>query len=98
MAHFLRDQLVTNVSITEENVRQICLVFADRARMLNDKPIGIDENKDEALLYYIIRFDNKGYRVFFVRTSTCLSNRQYHNTWQALMILKNMSCLCKQYR
>lgn len=66
MAHFLRDQFVKNLSITAENVTQICAVFADRAKILNDKIIDKDaeDNQTEAILYYVIRFDNKGYRLF----------------------------------
>lgn len=66
MAHFLRDQQITNLSITEGNLSQISSAFADRAMMLNSNVPDNDNTGKRAFLSYIIRFDNKGYRVFSI--------------------------------
>jgi hypothetical protein len=67
MAHFLRDQLVKNLSITSDKLIQISQVVVDRAKTINDKIVpGENSDLKEALLYYVIRFDNKGYRVFSI--------------------------------
>lgn len=64
MGHFLRDQLVTNLSITEESLSHICSVFLERANALNVGVPADDTRGMRAILSFIIRFDNKGYRVF----------------------------------
>ncbi len=66
MAHYLRDEKIANLSVTAENLTQISAVFSDRANTLNADIVegevaGIDKR---AFLTYIVRFDNKGYRVF----------------------------------
>lgn len=62
MAHFLRDQHVSNLSVSVENLTQIDAVFAERARAMN---ASLPEDSEYRLIRsYIIRFDNKGYRVF----------------------------------
>lgn len=64
MAHCLRDEHVRNLSINADSLTQIDAVFADRAKTINDSlPVGENSGK-EAIVSYIIRFDNKGYRVF----------------------------------
>lgn len=64
MAHFLRDQLIANLSVTEENLSQLCAVFSDRASVLNSGLTENDTSGKRAILSFVIRFDNKGYRVF----------------------------------
>lgn len=66
MAHFLRDQQISNVSLTEDNLVQISSAFEDRAVMLNANVPDNDGGDKWAFLTYIIRFDNKGYRVFSI--------------------------------
>ena len=66
MAHFLRDQQIANVSITEDNLVQICSTFAGRAAILNANVPENDGGDKGAFLTYIIRFDNKGYRVLSI--------------------------------
>jgi hypothetical protein len=66
MAHYLRDQQIANLSITEENLVQICSAFVNRASTLNANIPENDEGDKKAFLTYIIRFDDKGYRVFSV--------------------------------
>ncbi len=64
MAHYLRDERVTNLSINADNLAQLSAVFADRASALNANVPENDDTGKKAFLTYIIRFDNKGYRVF----------------------------------
>jgi len=64
MAHFLRDQHVTNLSVDEDILRQISAVCESRERAINTDVPTTDDTGKRAFLTYIIRFDNKGYRVF----------------------------------
>src|SRR3990167_1544663 len=64
MAHFFRDQHVTNLSLNEDSLSQISAVFANRARTINAGVPENDETGKRAFFTYIVRFDNKGYRVF----------------------------------
>lgn len=66
MAHFLRDQHVKNLSVTADNIAQISAVFAERANTLNANQDINNNQNNELYLTYIIRFDNKGYRVFSI--------------------------------
>lgn len=66
MAHFLRDQQIANISITEENLTQLSALFSERLGTLNDSLTEADLPDRRAFLTYIIRFDNKGYRVFSI--------------------------------
>jgi hypothetical protein len=63
MAHFFRDQQLKNSTFDEDSIRQIAAVLQDRNAVLNAR---VPENRvrDEAgMLSYVIRFDNKGYRL-----------------------------------
>ncbi|WP_139026340.1 membrane domain protein [Methyloversatilis universalis] len=66
MAHFLRDQQIANVSISEENLTQLSALFSERLGTINASLAEEDLANKGAILTYIIRFDNKGYRVFSV--------------------------------
>jgi hypothetical protein len=61
MAFYIRDQHVQNLSFDVEGLAQINSVFAERFTQLQAElaPAG-----KKAFFTYIIRFDNKGYRVF----------------------------------
>ncbi len=61
MAAYLRDQNVRNVSIDAESLAQINYVFFERFQELNRE---LEKSNKKAFFTYIIRFDNKGYRVF----------------------------------
>jgi len=64
MAFYLRDQHIENVSTDAEALTQISNVFAERFAQLQAE---LKEKATEgkgAFFTYIIRFDNKGYRVF----------------------------------
>ena len=64
MGHFLRDERVANLSVNEESLRQISAVLDSRQRAMNADVPEDDKTGKRAILSYIIRFDNKGYRVF----------------------------------
>lgn len=64
MAFFLRDELVTNVTIDEEALIQISQAFETRRPTMPLAQLPADGLPDQVHLTYIIRFDNKGYRVF----------------------------------
>ncbi len=66
MAHYLRDQQVAHVSITEDSLIQLSALFTERAETLNTLLTEVDATDKRAFLTYIIRFDNKGYRVFSI--------------------------------
>lgn len=66
MAHFLRDQQITNLSANEDDLVRISSIFVDRSAMINVN-VPEDARLDKgAFLAYVIRFDNKGYRVFSI--------------------------------
>lgn len=60
MAQFLRDERFANLTINRESLVQLASVFENRRQALN---VAQDDNK---FLFYVIRFDNKGYRVFSI--------------------------------
>lgn len=64
MAFYLRDQRVENVSTDSEALAQISSVFAERFAQLQAELRGQAPQGKSAFFTYIIRFDNKGYRVF----------------------------------
>ncbi len=66
MAHFLRDQQIASISVTEENLAQLAAIFSERLDTLNAVLTEEDAPDKRAFLTYIIRFDDKGYRVFSV--------------------------------
>ncbi len=59
MAKFLRDEFLKNISITEETLTHINDYLSEREAITN-----VNTTDDKALLMtYIIRFDNRGYRL-----------------------------------
>jgi len=63
MAHFYRDQIVINTTISKDDLIQLNTAFESQRAELNEGIENTDPDK-WALYYYVIRFDNKGYRVF----------------------------------
>lgn len=61
MAFYLRDQHVQNLCIDAEALTQINNVFTERYQQLLTE---LAASSKSAFFTYIIRFDNKGYRVF----------------------------------
>jgi hypothetical protein len=66
MGYFLRDQKISSLTVNADNLAQINAVFADRLATLNASIDQQGREEKRAFLNYIIRFDNKGYRVFFL--------------------------------
>jgi hypothetical protein len=64
MALYLRDQHIQNVSTDTEALTQISNVFAERFSQLDAELKEKIPQGKTPLYTYIIRFDNKGYRVF----------------------------------
>jgi len=65
LAHFFRDENVGNLTINEEALEQISSVFQSRhATMQPTSTTAGTTGSQSVFLTYIIRFDNKGYRVF----------------------------------
>ena len=62
MALFLRDERIANLTIDKAALIQLASVFENRHQAMN---VQQDQN-DNKLLFYVIRFDNKGYRVFSI--------------------------------
>ncbi|ENM5927925.1 hypothetical protein ILY70_004022, partial [Vibrio mimicus] len=64
MGTFLRDQHIKNVSVNEELLQQINDFLSDRERSTNEV---LEEKgavqEDFLLLNYVIRFDNRGYKL-----------------------------------
>ena len=64
MAIFLRDERLQNLTLTADRLRQIDTAFQSRFRSVPERVQQGDN--DNAFLFYVIRFDNKGYRVFSI--------------------------------
>ena len=65
MSQFLRDESIKNVTIGEYTLNSLNEFFLDRALETNNALGGENAPKDKILLpSYIIRFDNKGYRLY----------------------------------
>ena len=65
MGRFLRDVYVKNVTFDEDALEVMSDFFLERSAGINSQLL--DNGKDDkrqVFLTYIIRFDNKGYRLF----------------------------------
>jgi len=60
MAHFLRDAQVANITIDREALIRLASIFESRCESL------LEGEDDENHLFYVIRFDDKGYRIFSI--------------------------------
>ncbi|HYG14089.1 MAG TPA: hypothetical protein VD885_08090 [Methylophilaceae bacterium] len=87
MAHFLRDQQIENLSITEAHLIHLSDIFLDRAETLRALLRDASQN-DEVFVTYIIRFDNKGYRVFSI-TELLKYFRQAKSVERVLMTVES---------
>lgn len=64
MAHYLRDELLTNLTLTEDRLSQLDLALQARLpSMPENVPVG-EGGDPPVMMFYVIRFDGKGYRVF----------------------------------
>lgn len=66
MPNYLRDQFVKNVSISEDGLRQLGALFEERAEALRVLKRKAGGDEDPVFVTYVIRFDEKGYRMFSV--------------------------------
>lgn len=66
MARFLRDVRISNVSINEDSIVQLSEVFAARARPLQEAAEAKGNEDGKTFLTFILRFDDKGYRIFSI--------------------------------
>lgn len=66
MARFLRDVRISNVSINEDAVVQLAEVFAARAHPLQEAAEAAGNEDGKPFLTFILRFDDKGYRLFSI--------------------------------
>ncbi|MDE0283717.1 MAG: hypothetical protein OXN26_04085, partial [Gammaproteobacteria bacterium] len=64
MAQFLRDVHLSNLKVTEELLIQLTEVFTNRAQILHNSATAQGNEYKEPFLTFILRFDNKGYRLF----------------------------------
>jgi hypothetical protein len=68
VGRFLRDENVSNLSIDEEALTLISDELLARANVINellpDKDKGHKQQQQQQIVTYIIRFDNKGYRLY----------------------------------
>lgn len=64
MATFLRDERLHNLTLTADRLRQIDAAFQARLRAAPEHAQPGENNNIH--LFYVIRFDNKGYRVFSI--------------------------------
>jgi hypothetical protein len=64
MANYLADQTLKALSVDVEGIKQIAELFAERTRSINAALPSDAAPVKVAHLYYVIRLDNKGYRLF----------------------------------
>jgi hypothetical protein len=64
MPHFLRDEYLKNLTVDEQTLSRISQVFYARGLNMPADPQHGEAQGPDRFLSYIIRFDNKGYRVF----------------------------------
>ena len=62
MAQFLRDARIANLTVNRDALIQLSLVFESPYQTLNIQP----SETEHKFFFYVIRFDNKGYRVFTI--------------------------------
>lgn len=65
MACYLRDERISNITIDADCLSQLGGVFLERTMAINNA-VGNNADGEKAIFTCIIRFDNKGYRVFSV--------------------------------
>jgi len=64
MARFLRDVRISNISINEDAIAQLAEVFTARALPLQQAAEAAGDEDGRPFLTFILRFDDKGYRLF----------------------------------
>src|SRR6266478_273987 len=89
MAQFFRDQQITNSTIDEDQLRQIVAVLENRRTALNARIAPTEANTKTGSLSFVIRFDNKGYRL------TSLSDllRYFHQAKEVERVFFNIDTI-----
>jgi hypothetical protein len=65
VGRFLRDVYIINVTFDEDSLEVMSAFFSERTAGINSQlPDNGKDDKRQVFLTYIIRFDNKGYRLF----------------------------------
>ena len=66
MAKYLRDEYLANLTLTEDRLGQLDTVISSRRFTIPEQEQAENTNNTDSpvFLFYIIRFDGKGYRVF----------------------------------
>ncbi|MFZ1292232.1 MAG: hypothetical protein WAR79_19210 [Melioribacteraceae bacterium] len=65
MSQFLRDEVIKNINIDESSLDILNQYFVSNAIKIRDSLVDNPENEKKIpILNYVIRFDNKGYRLF----------------------------------
>lgn len=64
MSQFLRDAALKNLKLTEERLRKINELIFEIAREQNQVQTGEEKDKKKLLPSYIIRFDDKGFKLY----------------------------------
>ena len=65
MAHFLRDEVLKSLTIDEAAIRELDNALRSSNANMPENLAKQDPGQ-RAIIYYVVRFDNKGYRVFSV--------------------------------
>ena len=66
MARFLRDEVLTTLTIDEDALRQLHSAFQARVSSMPERPQENSGGEAGGSINYVIRFDNKGYRIFTI--------------------------------
>lgn len=78
MARYLRDQHIKNISVDVDAISHISAVFEERYSQLQAELSETSPQGNNAFFTYIIRFDNKGYRVFSLDELKLYFNQARH--------------------
>ena len=63
MAKFLRDEQLSNITITREAIMQIVEVLATHGLTMPEYDANVPNDQQDVYIFYTIRFDQKGYQV-----------------------------------
>jgi hypothetical protein len=66
MAKFLRDERIANLTIDTTALTHLAEVFLERGLLMPEYHVVEEEQPPPVLMFYTVRFDEKGYRVFEV--------------------------------
>jgi len=64
MAQYLRDQQIENLTITAADIMELNTILVNRLNTMPERVNPVEGEQVGGMLFYTIRFDEKGYRVF----------------------------------